>query len=30
VSQSLTVVAGPDLFGALTAALTALDPERDA
>ena len=30
VSQSLTVVAGPDLFGPLTAALTALDPERDA
>jgi len=29
VSQSLTVVAGPDLFGPLTAALTALDPERD-
>jgi myo-inositol-1(or 4)-monophosphatase len=30
VSQSLTVVAGPDLFGPLTAALAALDPERDA
>jgi len=30
VSQSLPVVAGPDLFGPLTAALTALDPERDA
>ena len=29
VSQSLTVVAGPDLFGPLTAALAALDPERD-
>lgn len=30
VSQSLTVVAGPDLFGPLTAALAVLDPERDA
>jgi len=30
VSQSLTVVAGPGLFGPLTAALAALDPERDA
>ena len=30
VSPSLTVVAGPDLFGPLTAALAALDPERDA
>lgn len=30
VSQSLTVVAGPGLFGPLTAALAVLDPERDA
>lgn len=30
VSQSMTVAAGPDLFGPLTGALAALDPERDA
>jgi myo-inositol-1(or 4)-monophosphatase len=30
VSSSMTVAAGPALFGPLTAALTALDPERDA
>ena len=30
VSQSMTVAAGPALFGPLTAALAALDPERDA
>lgn len=30
ISQSMAVVAGPDLFGPLTAALEALDPERDA
>jgi myo-inositol-1(or 4)-monophosphatase len=29
VSESMTVVAGPRLFGPLTGALTALDPERD-
>jgi fructose-1,6-bisphosphatase/inositol monophosphatase family enzyme len=30
VSSSMTVVAGPELFGPLAAALAALDPERDA
>jgi myo-inositol-1(or 4)-monophosphatase len=30
VSSSMTVAAGPALFGPLTAALAALDPERDA
>jgi myo-inositol-1(or 4)-monophosphatase len=30
VSTSMTVAAGPALFGPLTAALAALDPERDA
>lgn len=30
VSQSMTVAAGPDLFGPLAGALTVLDPERDA
>jgi myo-inositol-1(or 4)-monophosphatase len=30
VSSSMTVAAGPGLFGPLTAALVALDPERDA
>jgi myo-inositol-1(or 4)-monophosphatase len=30
VSQSMTVAAGPGLFGSLTEALAALDPERDA
>jgi myo-inositol-1(or 4)-monophosphatase len=30
VSPSMTVAAGPDLFGPLAAALEALDPERDA
>jgi myo-inositol-1(or 4)-monophosphatase len=30
VSSSMTVAAGPVLFGPLTAALAALDPERDA
>ena len=30
VSSSMAVAAGPALFGPLTAALTALDPERDA
>ena len=30
VSTSMTVVAGPDLFGPLSAALAALDPEHDA
>jgi myo-inositol-1(or 4)-monophosphatase len=30
VSTSMTVAAGPELFGPLSAALAALDPERDA
>jgi myo-inositol-1(or 4)-monophosphatase len=30
VSSSMTVAAGPELFGPLSAALAALDPERDA
>jgi myo-inositol-1(or 4)-monophosphatase len=30
ISQSMAVVAGPGLFGPLTEALAALDPERDA
>ena len=30
VSSSMTVAAGPELFGPLTAALSALNPERDA